>query len=57
MFDEFERPNAVKGSEITYWLVVGIIWGCERFIVLNILAIVLKSIGFGYDIELIWLGL
>lgn len=56
LFDEFERPNAVKGSEISYWLGVDVIGGCEKFIVLNMLAIVLKSIGFGSAIELIGLG-
>lgn len=62
LFDEFDRPRQAKGSGVyeadwvdgnelqTYVLVIEAIddcWSWDKFIVLNKLAMVLKSIGFG----------
>ena len=56
LFEEFERPRANNGSIVVYWLGVCIVWGRPKLIVLNMFAVVLKSIGLGSGIERDWIG-
>lgn len=56
LFEEFERPKVDNGSIVVYCFGVCIVWGWPKFIVLNMFAIVLKSIGLGSGIERDWVG-